>query len=70
MTLAGVKILCEGIRIGKPPCSICGEACKETPPSSLSWVKGGENVRTLIKLLEVLTNLIRAITELIRETKR
>ena len=39
-------------------------------PSSLSSAKGGDNVRTIIKLLEAVTNLIRAISELIREFKR
>ena len=37
---------------------------------SLSRVKGGDNVRTIIKLLQVVTDLIRAITDLIREFKR
>ena len=46
------------------------EACKGIAPSSLSSAKGGDNVRTIIKLLEAVTNLIRAISELIREFKR
>ncbi len=32
--------------------------------------KGGDSVKTIIKLLEVATNFIRALTELIREFKR
>ena len=32
--------------------------------------KEGINVRGIIKLVEVLTNLIRAVTDLIRELKR
>ena len=43
----------------------------DTPSSSKNIrVKGGDSVRTTIKLLEVITDLIRAISELIREFKR
>ena len=44
-----------------------------TPYSPEYRVKGGDNVRTIkavIKLLEVATNFVRALTDLIRESKR
>ena len=41
-----------------------------SPRVAYLLAKGGDNVRTIIKLLEAVTNLIRAISELIREFKR
>ena len=40
------------------------------PEAQYFRVKGGDNVKTIIKLLQVLTELIRAISDLVREFKR
>lgn len=49
-----------------------GAAVRGTPLSSSEnlRVKGGDSVKTIIKLLEVITDLVRAVTDFIRELKR
>ena len=54
--LLGMHLACTG-----------GAATEGTPPSSPEyWVKGGENVERIIRLVKAVTELLRVIAEIIR----